>query len=141
MLRCRASYLDDVVEESGMLFSFAIEKGYNLKEFICFYMSSRLRELIDMSSPIHCTMLGAELLEYLEKNEGLNKKVQIDHSTKDTIKAQWLGEFYALAQWELGKPSFECLKALPPEKIIAVYNTLHDLDMRLAVNRMLGKSN
>lgn len=136
MIRCNELYLDDVVETSGELFQVAVSKGYDLKSFTEFYMKSKTRSFIDRGYAVYCTMLGTELFELLSEKEQLSRVKKSSHS-QDEIEALWVGEFYALAQWKLGKPSIECLTELPPEQIIKSYNALHDLDMGLAVDRMV----
>ena len=137
MIRCNELYLEDVVETSGELFQVAVSKGYDLESFIEFYMRSKTRSFIDRGFAVYCTMLGAELFECLNEKEHLAQYVKRSSHPQDEMAALWIGEFYALAQWKLDKPSIECLMELQPEQIIKSYNTLHDLDLGLAVDRML----
>jgi hypothetical protein len=50
--------------------------------------------------------------------------------------AQWLGEFYSYAQWYLDKNSSEVVKIIQPERMIAHYSVLHDMDMQEVVEKI-----
>jgi hypothetical protein len=48
----------------------------------------------------------------------------------------WIGQFYAQYQWHTGSLSSEIVDQIPPEWLMSTYPGLHDLDMRLAVNKV-----
>lgn len=48
----------------------------------------------------------------------------------------WIGQFYAYAQWKWGVPSSEIIRKIPVRTMRIAYPGIHDLDMPLAVERM-----
>ena len=48
----------------------------------------------------------------------------------------WIGEFYAYHQWYYNLPSAELVKKIPVDFLEKSYYGLHDLDLRLAVQKV-----
>ena len=48
----------------------------------------------------------------------------------------WIGEFYAYYQWYYNLPSAELVKKIPVDFLEKSYYGLHDLDLRLAVQKV-----
>ena len=54
----------------------------------------------------------------------------------DGLSADWIGQFYAYAQWQWGIPSGELVDRIPIRAMRIAYPGLHDLDLGLAVEKV-----
>ena len=137
-MRCGKLYLDDVAECQGELFVEAVDNGYDIESFTKYYMQTRIRELIDLGYPLYCTMLGHEIFEFLQTKESIAvdrvKRAGIN-TAQSGFMAEWLGVFYARAQWFCDISSVQLLRLAPVDDLICRYNALHGLDIDLAVER------
>lgn len=131
-MRCRKVYLDDVSECQGELFAYAADNGIDVAEFTEFYLKSDIRRMIDESKPRFCAMLGKEIFEALDV-----KGVKHAETEQNGFMAEWLGVFYSELQWALDISSSEVIERLPVKKAMRAYPGLHDLDMELAVKRII----
>ena len=52
--------------------------------------------------------------------------------------ANWLGEFYGLMQYKTQLPSYELVQILAPAKLATAALGMHDLDMQLAIDRVIN---
>ena len=102
-------------------------------DFINAYMNSKTRASIDSAQAYVNTMDAKELFDYF---------VQTDHYTPVNGKAldgfmpDWIGEFYAYYQWLYNLPSSEVIKKIPLSFLTKAYAGLHDLDLKLAVEKV-----
>ena len=138
MKRFDRLYLDDIMEEVGMMFAKATRLGYILPDFITFYLNSPLQEAIETGMPVYLTMLGHELLDELKK-DGLDSHVKRTKDFQDALLAEWIGNFYTLLQWQEGITGKKCAKKYPPEDVIRWSYRLSELDLSLAIERYTGK--
>lgn len=130
-MRCDEVYLDDVAEEQGNLFRIVVEYNYDLLRFMQNYATTKMRRFIDTGSAWHCTRFGHEIFEWLGENGFVFKPCAQPQSP---FVAEWLGVFYAYAQWEADVSFEELINRLSPMEIDS---PLHDLDVRDAVKRVL----
>lgn len=134
-MRFNIVYLDDVTECQGQLFVEAVDKGIDIDSFITYYMTSDIRKKIDMGDPKHCNLFGDELFELLDTS-----KLKAAKEEQDGFMAEWLGEFYSQLQWKSGISSKDLIKKVQAEKMIRAYGGIHDLDMDLAVQRVMNQA-
>lgn len=127
------AYLDDVVECQGELCTVGVEQGYSLESILEVFMHSEIKSMMDRGYAVYLTMLGTELWELMDKNKLKKVQGKIDGS----FLPEWLGCFYALLQWKSGLPSRKVIEKYPVKSIIKRYNVLHDLDLELAVDKVL----
>lgn len=135
MKRYSESYLDHVIEWQGKLFDLVdngLDKSYDTIDFIKSYMLSDLRSKIDEGAPYFATMDSWELLDTLKK-EGYVLK---PGKSIGGFAPWWIEEFYACYQWFYAIPSSEVIQKVPLEFLLKSYNVLHDLDLKLAVERV-----
>ena len=105
-------------------------------DFINAYMNSKTRASIDSAQAYVNTMDAKELFDYF---------VQTDHYTPVNGKAldgfmpDWIGKFYAYYQWLYNLPSSEVIKKIPLSFLTKAYAGLHDLDLKLAVEKVGGQ--
>ena len=132
-MRCNKLYLNDVVEEQGKLFAHIVERGIDLEDFVQKYFNSAIRKKIDEGSVWHCTRYGYEIIDLLIEQEGMQYK-QADYKQDEWV-AEWIGCFYAKAQWILNISSKELIKKAPYKDVYMRYNTLHDIDLDLAIEK------
>ncbi|MCI5600618.1 MAG: hypothetical protein SOZ02_03120 [Hallerella porci] len=130
------AYLDEVVETQGHLFDFVAQnfKDFDTEDFICAYMNSNTRKYIDESQAYVNTMSAKELWEYFTTNEHYTLK---NGKSMQGFMPDWIGEFYAYYQWYTNIPSAEVIKKVPLEFLKKAYPALHDLDLKLAVEKTL----
>lgn len=129
------SYLTEVVETQGKLFSEVIEyaPGIDVGNFIEKYMTSKTREFIDDGQAYVCTLNARELWDYFCKTDGY--KITEGKSI-DGFCVDWIGRFYAYFQWYYNMASKRVIELIPLEFIRAGYNGLHDLELDLAVRKV-----
>lgn len=123
-------YLEDVVESQGELFQYAYINNKDLLEFAYSYMSSDLRRWLDEGYPKYLNMLGIELYDEL----GLKS------CTRDLpydTRSDWFGQFLALLQYHTAINSRDLSKYFDYKHILSIYDVYHDLDIELAVKRMI----
>ena len=113
-------YIDDLAENQGVLFTKAVEQGFDLCSFANMYLRSSPRGFMDKCYPYWMTLL----------------EVQKTAEWQDTWEAEWFGEFYAWYQYLTNIPSVQIAESVSPEFLHAHYNVLHDLDIRLAVKKL-----
>ena len=130
------AYLDEVVETQGHLFDFVAQnfKDFDTGDFICAYMNSNTRKYIDESQAYVNTMSAKELWEYFTTNEHYTLK---NGKSMQGFMPDWIGEFYAYYQWYTNIPSAEVIKKVPLEFLKKAYPALHDLVLKLAVEKTL----
>ena len=133
-MRCDPLYLDDMAEEQGNLFVTVVNNNYDLLAFMSAYAETELRRNLDLGIAWYCTMFGTELFDLLCKNKcPMFKSTQV----QSPFVAEWLGVFYAYAQWYTNISYVDLLQRLLPIEIIQRYGALHDLDVQEAVRRVL----
>lgn len=130
MVRFPKIYLEEVIENQGYLFICVVERGIDLESYVNIYFNSRFKKLMDDGGAYFLNRYGNEIFE--ESGVVCN----VHNNDQDENQAQWLGEFYALAQWKLGVHSSEMIKLIPFREIQKRYNVLHDLDLELAVDKV-----
>lgn len=129
------SYLEDVVENQGMLFDFVAQNypDKDTKDFIQAYMTSKTRKCIDEAKAYVNTMDAKELWEYFLENDKYELK---SGKNIEGFMPDWIGEFYAYYQWYYNIPSSEVIKKVPLEFLMKAYYGLHDLELELAVKKV-----
>lgn len=128
-------YLDDVVETQGKLFDKVAQDypGTDTEKFINTYMNSHTRKYIDEGQAYVCTMNAEELLDYFVKTDRFKPT---GGKALEGFMPDWIGEFYALYQWQYGMPSSDVVKKVPVRFLEKAYPGLHDLDLDLAVKKV-----
>lgn len=129
------SYLNDIVENQGKLFDYFSNEYSNkdTKDFINFYMKSDTRKAIDDCQAYVCTKNAKELWDYFYNKEEYKFK---EGTSLKGFLPDWIGEFYAYYQWYYNIPSKEVIDKVPLEFLIKAYHGLHDLDLKLAVEKV-----
>lgn len=129
------AYLEDVVETQGKLFD-AFSYHYpeaDTEDFIRAYMTSKTRAYIDQGEVYVNTMLVKELWKYFLETDGYQEK---PGQALGGFLPDWIGEFYAYYQWYYNIPSAQVLEKVPLDFLKKAYYGLHDLDLRLAVEKV-----
>lgn len=98
-------------------------------------MKSKTRRFIDDGQPYVNTMDPVTLWEYFQKADGYKVK---KGKTLFGFVPEWMGEFYALFQWENKLSSEETIRQVPFDFLKKAYPGLHDLDLLLAVDKVGG---
>lgn len=132
------SYLDEVVETQGKLFLDFAENfpDADTKDLIEKYLKSETRKFIDEGRAYSLTRDHDELLDAFLK-EGYKPK---KGKNLTGFLPDWIGEFYACYQWKTGMSSRKILEKLPVNRVASAYRGLHDLDLDLAVEKVLHNS-
>lgn len=129
------AYLDEVVEEQGCLFENVLDysPGIDVQDFIDKYMHSKTRKAVDEAQPYVCTMSAPELWnDFLQRDHFKPKK----GNHIGGFVPNWIGQFYAYYQWYWNKTSPEVIDDVPLAFLLAGYPGLHDLDLKLAVQKV-----
>lgn len=129
------AYLDEIIENQGKLFDYVAVTypDMDTEDFIYAYMRSRTRKYVDDAQAFVCTMDARSLWEYFLHIDQykLKKGTALGGFVPD-----WIGEFYALYQWQYNIPSCEVIEKIPIEYLKKAYAGLHDLDLELAVRKV-----
>lgn len=129
------AYRDEIVETQGKLFGrFQCDHpDADGADFIVAYLQGETRSRIDKASAILSNMTSSELQDEFISHEGY--VIRPGHPM-DPFAADWIGQFYAYYQWQTGEQSRDIVKRMPLQMMCAAYPGLHDLDMRIAAERM-----
>ncbi|MBR1453197.1 MAG: hypothetical protein IJ593_00910 [Lachnospiraceae bacterium] len=122
-------YLDDLAENTGWAFSEWAEAGVNMHDAVTEYMKSDYRYYADKRYAVESTEMWYEQKKHFNYTSGNFKY--------DSILCEWLGQFYTVIQSKTGKLSRDLIDILPFDKMYVLSRTLHDLDMDLAVDRVI----
>lgn len=119
-------YLDDVSENIGTMFQYAVYYGYDPIMFWNMFCSSTLSYEIEHGNPKY--MVGHSAIDLLNFVVDNNDFIMID-DIYDKDRFYWAG--WALARYQNYKlKSFrEINKLIPIERVLALYNTLHEADI------------
>ncbi|MBQ3658143.1 MAG: hypothetical protein II956_15085 [Bacteroidales bacterium] len=129
-------YLDEIVETQGKLFEYVADFSpeINVDDFIEKYMSGSTRKFIDKADAYLSNMDEKDLYDYFCKHENFHAK---KGKGFPGFAPNWIGQFYAYYQWKTGLSSSEVIKKLPLDFMKAAYHGLHDLDLNLAVKKVI----
>lgn len=125
-------YMDEIRETQGYLFEIVALKNLDFFDFVRKYMKSKLKNYIDHRSAVHSNMMGDEQFEWMCKNYKLKEGCNVDF-----ILANWLGEFYAVLQYNTKIESKDLVEILSPEKLFRMSRVLHDIGLDLVVGRVI----
>lgn len=130
-------YIDEILETNGLIFERASENGYDMPRFVRAYMTSKLKALIDKRDPIRSNLLATEQIEELSKEVNLSQLVDKSGKSYDCVLCNWIGCCYSVLQYRVRISSAEVYKRLPFETLYPMSFGLHDLDLDLAVWRVI----
>ena len=129
------AYLNDVVENQGILFDYVAQSlpDMDTEDFINTYMRSKTRISIDKAKAYVNTMDAKELWNYFTETEEYMLK---PGKAMEGFVPDWIGEFYAYYQWYFDIPSAEVVKKITVDFLKKAYYGLHDLELDLAVKKV-----
>lgn len=135
-----APYIDEVIETQGKLFDFVAltHPEADMEDFINAYMRSNTCKCIDQASGYVCTLDDQDLFEFFKKTD--HYKLKPGKAIQGFIPA-WMGEFYSLYQFQSSLSSAEVIEEIPVKSLVRAYSGLHDLDLDLAVCKILNALN
>ena len=128
-------YLQMVVEEQGRFFE-SLQYAHPELDGIAAitdYMKSEVRASVDRGDAWYLTLDAAHIQKVYFETAGKSLK---QGKPLTGFLPQWIGEFYALSQWYWNIPSRELVERIPVTDLCAVYPGAHDLDLRLAVDKL-----
>ncbi len=123
-------YLSDVAEETGKLFEYWANNNMDMDKMVTNYMKSHFRANVDKRYAKFCTQMWYDMAEHFDGIEGKDQY--------DFVLCNWLGQFYTYLQEYTGKSSDAIISEYPFNIMYPRSNTLHDLDMKLAVKKVGG---
>ena len=131
------SYLKQVVETQGELFDLFARQNptCDTDHFITAYMTGKTRADIDAGQAYVMTMFAEDLLRRFVGETGYEP---VSGESMKGFRPDWIGRFYAYYQWAQRVSSRETIEAVPLEFIKKAYYGLHDLDLNLAVAKVVG---
>ena len=131
----RESYVDEIAETQGALFDRLQDESPDADgaDLIRRYMKSETRGFIDSGDVYLATLGPSLLLAYYRREDSTTPK---PGKPVRGFAPNWMGQFYARYQWETGLPSGNIVDVITPEWLRTAYPGLHDLDMRLAIEKV-----
>jgi len=129
------SYLQEIAETQGALFERLqdVQPTADGIDFIRSYMKSETRSFIDKGDVYLATLGAVRLMDYYRD---ASKHPLKDGEPLRGFLPNWIGQFYANYQWQTGVLSSDLVDQVPPEWLASAYPGLHDLDMKLAVEKV-----
>lgn len=130
-------YLYEVVKFQGKFFEDLqdIVPTVDSADMIVAYMKSYTRRQLDEGHAWYLTLDAKRLKEVFLQESGYQMK---PGEPLGGFMPNWIGRFYADAQWRYNVPSAKVVELLPPSVMRIVYGGAHDLDLRLAVEKIAG---
>ena len=128
-------YVDEIVETQGKLFEMVADTpDIDFDDFIRCYMTGKTRAYLDKADAYLSNLNKKELFDYFCKIDGFSPKKGL---SLGSFAPDWIGQFYARSQWQKNIPSKKLVSILPPDFVKASYAGLHDLDLDLAVRKVI----
>ena len=127
-------YLTQVVETQGKLFERLqdINPPINSEKMMEAYLRSDLRRQLDQGHAFFLTLNDEQLRRrFLESGYAPESGEPLRG-----FMPNWIGRFYAFAQWEYGVPSATLVEKFPVADLTSRYPGAHDLDLCLAVRKL-----
>ena len=128
------AYLQEVVETQGEFFERLQDEPnpVDSADMITAYMNSDTRRQLDGGHAYYLTLDDDALkLVFLEESKYVPKPGEPLRG----FLPNWIGRFYAYAQWQWGVSSRELVGRIPVANLCAAYPGAHDLDLKLAVEK------
>ena len=131
-------YLQEIAETQGALFERLQDDAPKVDgvDFIRSYMKSDTRQYLDRGDVYLATLGSKGLMAYYQAEDAHEAKLG---RPLRGFAPNWIGQFYAQYQWHTGVPSRDIVDQIPPEWLMSAYPGLHDLDMRLAVEKVASE--
>ena len=131
-------YLQEIAETQGALFERLQDDAPKVDglDFIRTYMKSDTRSFLDRGDVYLATLGPKELMSYYQTEDA--HEVKPGNPLRGFVP-NWIGQFYAQYQWHSGALSRDVVDRIPPEWLVSAYPGLHDLDMRLAVEKVASE--
>jgi len=131
------AYLTEVVETQGALFERLQDESPTTDgmDFIRTYMKSATRAYLDKGDAYLATLGSKGLMRYYQTEENVTPK---EGEPLRGFMPNWMGQFYAQYQWQTGGLSSDIVTKVPPEWLALAYPGLHDLDLSLAVAKVVA---
>ena len=127
-----------MIEEQGKFFERLqdVPGPIDSADFITAYMHGYTRKQLDDGHAYYLTLDARRMKEvFLQESDYVPKPGEPLRG----FLPNWIGQFYACAQWYWNVPSSELCDKLPVESLRAAYPGAHDLDLNTAVEK-LGRS-
>ena len=130
------SYLSQVVETQGRFFERLqdADEPFDSADMITAYMLGTTRAQLDAGHAYYLTLDDERLKQVFLEESGYQLKPGVPLRG---FMPNWIGRFYAMAQWQSAIPSAELVKRFPVTDMVALYPGAHDLDLDLAVAKTL----
>ena len=123
-------YLDSVATNIGTMFEYAVACGYEPKVYWNMFASSEVAKQIEKGNPRFLVGYSAiDLLDLVVNTTASNGRLPAPKPFFSRSEFYWAG--WALAQYQNYKATsfFNINKAFPIEKVLALYDTLHEADI------------
>ena len=123
-------YLDSVATNIGTMFEYAVACGYEPKVYWNMFASSEVAKQIEKGNPRFLVGYSAiDLLEQVVNTTTLNGSLFQPKPFFNRSEFYWAG--WALTQYQNYKTAsfFNISKVFPIEKVLALYDTLHEADI------------
>lgn len=123
-------YLDNVAANIGTMFEYAVACGFDPTVYWNQFAASDVAKQIEKGNPRFLVGYSArDLLDYVINTTVSNEKLLASKAFFNRSKFYWAG--WALAQYQNYKATsfFNINKAFPIEKVLALYDTLHEADI------------
>lgn len=128
-------YLSDVADNVGTMFEYAILCGFEPKKFWSMFVCSEIAQQIEKGNPKYLSgYSGTDYVQIIINTKPVrNKRVQgniiSDLVISNCGQYYWTGWALAQYQHKTGKSFYKINCALPIEKVLNLYPTLHEADI------------
>jgi len=128
-------YLDEIVETQGILFERLQDEHPESDgaDFMRAYMSGATRAALDCGDAYLATLGPDLLMRYFIETE--HYRFRPGEAVRG-FAPNWIGQFYALYQWEQGVSSDRLCREITVDWLRCAYTGLHDLPLEAAVAKV-----
>ncbi len=123
-------YVENVAVNIGTMFEYAVACGYDPVVFWNMFVSSDIAKQIEKGNPRYLVGYSAiDLVGYVVDTAAANGRLMSAKPHYNRSEFYWAG--WALAQYQNYKVTsfFNISKAFPIEKVLSLYDTLHEADI------------
>lgn len=141
LLECKEGFIDYEMEQQARFFEMALEKNYNIEDFLEKYMNSTGREMMDTWHPRLSQCDAYTLWSYLKMTDKTMEFKVGDNPEFNDSEVYWYGMAYSFLHYYVSLPFSMLYKLFPFEVIRGLYVWGHQMSWEGFADRLIRMYN